>query len=378
MFGGRRIVTAFLLAGVLLGFGAEARSAQKAESISPASFIPADAQWFVHINFRDLWTAEKAAKSRQQSPEAAKAIESLFAELTGLPLTDLCTLSGVMAPTVQKDENLEPVWIITTAKAYDRTKAKAQMRPDPLSRQYKGHDYIAARRPKLVFGKLEDFLNGKEDLVSDDRDAVLFVNERAFVVGQERALRRWMDRPKTGPWADQLREATRHHVVFAARADKELQAQLHDAVPEALRPLLAAERLLLTAHFADAIRIEIAQAYRDEAAAKQGRQASNAGWPLLREQVRALAKEATPKEPIPAFARLLKSADEALAAPSCKQVGREVRVQIQMQTDAIGLVTAFGEVINLGRNASATFQRVGDEIGPAPGERPRNPEPKRP
>jgi len=202
-----------------------------ADVVPEFQFIPSNAVGFAHIRVADIWASPAMKETRKYILKAGPvAFDTLDADFTPAPST-LDRVTMVLLPNAAKDQvNFSTVTILRFNKPYDAAKVTKQYMPNGK---------------KLDGGTAGSFV---ADRISGI--AIHFADAQTIVFGDEKTMPQYMDvLAKAGKGGMQT--------AFADVAGKDMYATINLAslaipeqfkqdVPFEFRPLLKAERMILT------------------------------------------------------------------------------------------------------------------------------------
>jgi hypothetical protein len=322
------ILAALLLAAVRAPLPARENADEPAKGTLPPdlSLVTADAVGFVSFRVADTWNAEDAAgwrKMVKDNPQLAAMVGEIRKN-TGLEPADVERV--VVIPPAPEAGPGEPLTVVTTVKAFDRTKVLAAVAPKAEEKKVKGKSYWVG---------------------PNKREAIHIVNDRTFVVSSAKDLEAFLGRGDAKPAAGEMKEALtratgKHAVVAALNVPPVAKVMKKEKMPDEMKPLMPlfeAQFATLTIDTGKELTLEGRLSFAGEDAAKTGEKAAEAGADLLRKYVARGVEEIAKAKPKPEekdlldkIAQLLKDAEAGLKAAKPKRDGKVLEGTLHVKT----------------------------------------------
>jgi predicted Zn finger-like uncharacterized protein len=224
--------------------------------------VPRDALAFVSLRLADTLKRPIAAELRKQLQ--ANSVLASYKQLLGLEVTNI--ERAVVVFLALKPE-VEGVALITTVKPYERERLLFMIAPE--KRQIRAGTtsyYVGQKYPA----------------------AVHFLNDRTFVLGLGKDVKRFLERPigkeTSGPLSDALVAATGPHtLVVGARPRLLIPIEKKDvpAPYQGYLPLLDAKSATLSLDAGQDLRMDLRLVFANEEEAKKGQTAARQGLGLI-------------------------------------------------------------------------------------------------
>ena len=251
---------------------ASARPPAPADDAADLALVPADAAGFVHVRFADLWKNDLFAGLKKTWERAgAKALAALDKQFVPAPSSqERATVFVLLDPASGEPR---PYGIIRFSAPFD-----------------------PAVVAKLYLPKGEKSEAGGKAVYTDRAMgiAVAFPDDRHVMIGMAGGMDAYLSKPpaKDGPLAPALKLAAARPVVAAANvAALPIPPGALDEVPEEVRPILKADRLIVAMDLGADAKLELRASYADKAGADAAEQALRALVALGREKIAQQQKE---------------------------------------------------------------------------------------
>jgi hypothetical protein len=285
------------------------------------ALIPSDAFGFIHVRVGE---GEKAAVKRliEQFQKDRPGLKKLLEKRLGVPLEDVERLAVLL---VSPNDD-QPLWIVTTARPYDRDKLLKALVPGPKKNDYRGTVYYTSKKA--------------------GRTAVQPVNDCLFVTGQVEDLVQNLvflaRRKREGPLRPALRQAAKDRLLTAGlqilpRLRASLRAELlrnartdllRGALAHTAQPVLPAQALALTLGGKKGPKFKLRLIFPDEDSAQRALWPVKDGLALVRMVLRAVDARAARDPGLKALRPLVRQLEMALRSASVDQSGKRVRVVV--------------------------------------------------
>jgi hypothetical protein len=308
-------------AGVLIaGFGRSAQEQpavpQKAGLPTDLERVPADVAFLVSVRVADLWNSEPIKEMRQKRAlELAEGIKGLEQEIGAAP-DEIERATLVMGDF----RTMRSLVFVTTLKPNDR--AKILSTALVKAAQHANQTYF----------------------VSDEKQAVCFLNDRSYVIGAPDTVRAYLDRPFVGkgPLSPVLQLADQKHqvvgglVVPPLGAGGRLPVQLI-----AFADLLKARTATATVDLGEQSTAELRLNFANQEEAKRAERPFRAAIDMARAGLTDALREAT-RQPGGGtrVTELVKLTDAALQSASVTRKGADLQIELSVKTDGLAVVAA--------------------------------------
>ncbi|HTU18620.1 MAG TPA: hypothetical protein VMG10_11215 [Gemmataceae bacterium] len=217
--------------------------------------VPRDALAFCSLRVADTLKRPMAAGLRKQLQQEPNL--SQLKLLSGLSVEDI---DRVVAVFLSVQPEVEGVALVTTVKPYDRERLLSLMAPE---------------KQEMKAGTATYYVGQKNPV------SVHFLNERCFIVGLGKDMKKFLEQPvdkKTpGPLSEALATAAgTHTLVVGVRPRLLIPIEQKDVPPpyQGYLPLLDAKSATLTMDGGDDLRLGLRLAFSDEEQAKKGETAA--------------------------------------------------------------------------------------------------------
>jgi Protein of unknown function (DUF1559) len=295
--------------------------------------VPADAALLVSVRVAELWNSEPVKAMRQQrAQELAEGIK-LFEKEIGVSPEEIERATVLM----NDFHSMRSVVFVTTGKPHDRVKI--------LSTALAGAR--AEKRGEQIY------------FVSDEKQAVYFLNDQSYLIGPAETIRVYVDRPPAGkgPLTPVLELAGQRHQIVGGLAVPPLGAGAGGQLPpqlEAFKDLLKARTAIWTVDLGEQSKADLRLNFADDADAKRAEAPLRAAIDLARVAL-ATARQEPARQPAgdAGFADMLKLADAALQSASVTQKGADLEIALGIKAAGPSVVaTLVGGVQRVRRAAN--------------------------
>jgi hypothetical protein len=225
------------------------------------------------VAVQDLYESDVMKAVRRSGDNPLPEQWKDFEKNTGLAFADIPSALIIFLPGGDERAGspgpIEPIAVLTTARAYSRDRIQQAIAPDWKEEQVQGKTYFAGN-------------NG---------EAVSFINNRTLVMGKVPGLERYLSQRGSaslqGPLGPALKLAARSHTLAAGfRMPETLSQEMHRQplpAPYAfVKPLLDVESGSLVVDLNGQLEARTRMRFPDEAVATEAHEATKAGLHILR------------------------------------------------------------------------------------------------
>ncbi len=329
-------------AGVWLAHRPDASAQEKSALPADLALVPTDATCFVHVRVGEVWNSELGKNVRKQFGKVLDEIVPQVEKNLGVAIGDVERGTLVMLSPRDND----PVFILTTAKPYDRTKLLAVLGANPEENRHMGKTYYVAK---------------------EGRKCIYPANDRVFALGEVESIVQLLSAPSgKGSLGGALAEAAKGHTAtagFQIPEEERARAQNHPPPPVVawIVPMLDMQYATVTLDLGETIRIGAAVQFPDAAKAKRGLDSAQAGVAVLKPMLGTVLDEASRQKELADFVPILKIAEQALNHVKVEQRANAVVAQASVPGGPQGvasLTTALGGAIVKARDAADRMTSV--------------------
>jgi type II secretory pathway pseudopilin PulG len=245
-------------------------AAQPAAPTAPAdlALVPGDALGFAHVRVAEVWKSDALKPFRKVVEKAGpSAFESLDKDFTPAPST-LDRVTTVALPLDTPDMgNLRTVTILAFTKPFDAAAVTKQYMPKGEEKKANGKAYTT------------DKLAGV---------AIHFADDKTLVFGDADSLPAFLNlkgKP-SGALAGAIQQAANKPLLACVNVKAlPIPEQLKNDIPDNLKPLLAAETLVLSAELGKEMNLTLAVGFASADDAKGGEKALRAAADMARQML---------------------------------------------------------------------------------------------
>jgi prepilin-type processing-associated H-X9-DG protein len=273
---------------------------------------------------------------QQRARELAEGLKAFEKEI-GVGPGDIERATVVMSDFRSRG----PLVFITTSQPYDRAK-------------------ILAGFPGVKAEKRQDQIF----FVSDKNQAVVFLNDRTYLIGPAEGVRAYLDRPaaREGPLSAALQLASQKHQIVGGLNIAAFAREVGDKLPpemEAFKDLLKARSATWTVDLAQQSKADVRLEFGNQAEAKRAEKPLRAAIDLAR-AVLAQGIQAPTRKPENGIniTDMLRLVDAALHSASIEQKGQHLQVLLSIKTDVPTVVASLVEGVQKVRHSANRAQSM--------------------
>jgi hypothetical protein len=318
-------------------------SGQEKKSVElPADLqrISADAGGFLSVRVADLWDSELARPMREKMGQNVKEMDAQLREKLGVTLAEIERVDAILLEPLPETRG-EMVALLATRKAFDREGVLT------------------------AIGKKEEVQVEDQTVYVGERGvAVHWIGERAFAVGETKALRRFLQMParSEGPLHDALSRAAGKHTLVAGinctrlprLLDEDLGGELRP-YRDLLRPLFHAQAGMAIIDLGEQVQVRLEASFARERDAQVAAKALGGLQLVLLGLLDRPLHEMQEQKELEAVVRQARQLQAALRAAPIEQKGTTLQSTARVPINR-DLAAVFTEVPERVRKASRLSQ----------------------